>query len=321
MRKTLKKKSLVQLSIFLLLIFILMNVFSAIQAYSCTHFTSPSTHLKPNAKLSGAEIIKMLIFGVNIPKPSTKKYPDRDYEEVKITATDNQSLCAWLIKTDSVSKGLIIYFHGYGDEKSQMLDYAYQTLNLGYDALLVDFMAAGCSDGYRSTVGYLEASNVKSAFDYASNELKEENIYLFGFSMGAAAIIKAQHDCDMQVSGIIAEACYGKMYDTIRVRLGKASFISYPLACMFAFWGGLLNDMDAFDMNPEEYAKNINVPTLIACGEKDQYIPREETLRIFDNIRSEKKVLTFYPESTHELHIKKYPDEWKRNIGDFLTNN
>lgn len=305
----------------LLILFILINVFSIIQTYSCTHFTDDSDLLKPHAELSYAKKLQMLIFGVNIPKPQTEKYPNREYSEIRIETIENKSLCAWIIKTDSLSKGMVIYFHGYINEKSQMLDYAYQTIDLGYDAMLVDFVAAGCSDGYQSTIGYNEASNVKAAYDYAVHELKEDNIYLLGFSMGAAAVIKAQHDYNMPVRGIIAEAPYGKMYDTIRVRLSKAGFISYPLAAIFTFWGGILNGINAFSMNPEEYALQVSVPSLIACGGKDQHISHKEISRIYDNIMSDKKELQIYAESIHELYINKYPQKWKQNIKDFLANN
>jgi len=298
-----------------LTIFILLNAFSAIQAYSCTHFEEkhPSDTI-----ISNLDIIKMLVIGVEIPKPATTTFPDREYQTINIPVTEGKSLSGWIMKTDSISKGIVIHFHGYRDEKSMLLNYSYQFLDWGYDVMLIDFMGSGDSYGFQSTIGYKEAENVKLAFDYAATQLNEKNIYLIGFSMGAAAILKAQHDYTLPVKGLIAEASYGKMFDTVKVRLGKLGFMSDPLAYMFTFWGGIMNGIDAFAMNPEEYAKEIIVPTLISCGGKDQYIPESETKRIYQNLPAKKKMLQFYPDCIHETYLDKYPVEWKRTIKDFL---
>ncbi|MDL2214963.1 alpha/beta hydrolase [Dysgonomonas sp. OttesenSCG-928-M03] len=302
-----------------LILLILMNAFSAIQAYSCTHFKENNEALTPNSTLSYNQIAKMLILGIEIPKPITQKFPDRPYKTIAIETSEGKRLSAWTMQTDSISKGLFIFFHGYRDEKSMLLDYSYQLLDMGYNVMLIDFMGSDHSYGLQTTIGYKEADNVKSAFDYASLVLKEENIYLLGFSMGAAAILKAQHDYNIPAKGLIAEASYGTMFDTVKVRLGGQSFMSHLLAYMFTFWGGITNDINAFEMNPEEFAKNISVPVLISCGGKDQYIPQSETQRIYDNIPVKKKMLKFYPECIHEPYLKKYPEDWKENIKDFLN--
>lgn len=305
-------------------VFVVANIFSAIQAYSCTHFNEEITELIPDSVFVSSDIssiAKMLVLGVEISKPRSERLPDRVFENIWIDQGNDEFLSGWLIRTDTLSKGLIIYFHGYRAEKSMLLDYAYQTIDMGYDALLVDFMGSGDSYGLQTTVGYKEAENVKTVFDYASNDLAEKNIYLFGFSMGAAAILKAQHDYNMPLKGIIAEASYGTMYGTIKNRLTKAGLLSGPLAAMFSFWGGVVNDIDAFSMNPQNFVSEITVPVMIACGGQDQYIPQAETQLIYDNLASKNKVLVFYPDSKHEPYLSKYSDKWKDTIETFLTNN
>lgn len=301
-----------------LMAFILINVFSAVQAYSATHFKENMT-ISDSVKLSTFDIAKMFVLGVDIPKPKAKRMPDRKYEEVRIPVSGDKSLAAWTMRSDSAqSKGIIIYFHGYTDEKSMLLDYAYRTLDMGYDAMMVDFRAAGESFGTTCTVGYREAQDVKHAYDYARDVLKEDNVYLLGFSMGAAAILKAQHDYQMDVKGLIIEASYGKMFDTVKIRLQKMGKLQDPLAYLFTFWGGMMCGIDGFRMNPEDFARDISVPTLVACGGKDQYIPQNETMRIFDNLASNNKRVKFYPNCIHEPYLKKYEQEWLSSVGSFL---
>jgi len=312
------KKFLKRGLIFILVIFVFVNIFVAIQAYSSTHFHEQGANLQHNDILSNKEIAQMLITGVKIIKPRAHIEPNRKYKSIKIKSEENKFLSAWVLQTDSVHKGSVILFHGYKDEKSMFLNYAYELLDMGYNTILVDFMGSGDSYGLQSTIGYKEAENVKTTFDYVANELKEEKIYMLGFSMGAAAITKALYDYNLPAKGLIIEAAYGRMFDTVKIRLSDAGIMSYPMAGLFCFWGSVFNGINAFKMNPEEYVRQINVPALIACGGRDQYIPQSETQRIFNNLASKNKILKFYPEAKHELYIGKYPDEWKKTVRDFL---
>ena len=83
-------------------------------------------------------------------------------------------------------------------KKSSLLDKAEIFLNLGYNTFLVDFMGSGGSDGNQTTIGFYEAEEVKTAFNYLE-ACGEKNIILFGTSMGAAAIMKAQRPLRYQI--------------------------------------------------------------------------------------------------------------------------
>lgn len=304
------------------ILFFVFNLFLASQVYSSTHYTigtKPNT-FKSFSEVPTVDLLRMLIFGIEIARPETNILPCKRYETIKIDAGNGKNLSAWVIRTDSVSKGTIIYFHGYRGEKSMLLDYAYETLEMGYDAVLVDFMGSADSYGNQTTIGYKEAENIKVVVDYVSSVFDEKNIYLLGFSLGGAAILKAQYDYNLPVKGIMVEASYGKMLDTVRVRISKTGVLSLPLAYLITFWGSLLNGIDGFNMNPEKYAKSVKVPTMVSCGGQDQYIPQTETQRIFDSLGSDNKVLKFYPNCIHEPYFEKYSKEWRMSVENFLNN-
>ena len=102
------------------MIFIAMNVVAGFHAYKFTHFTvSSSERTNGSANLSTGEKIKALLFGVNNPRPSNNHSPSQTFEV--ITLQSNKSIECWSIKADS-AKGTVILFHGYGGEKSSMLD-------------------------------------------------------------------------------------------------------------------------------------------------------------------------------------------------------
>lgn len=282
-------------------------------AYKFTHFTDPSLE-KTTEKLSFTEKFKMLFTGVSFPRPVNKTTPSYAYQTLRIKS--NKELECWLIKADR-SKGTVLIFHGYGGEKSSMLDKATEFLKMGFNVFLVDFMGAGGSEGNQTTIGFKEAQEVKDCFEFAV-QAGYKNIHLFGTSMGAVAIMKALHDYDLQPASIILECPFGSMYTTVCARFEMMNIPSFPMAGLLMFWGGVQNGFWAFSHNPEEYAKSIKCPTLLLYGEQDIKVSKQEIESIFNNL-SGKKQLKTYSLAGHENYLLKYKKEWIADVNAFIS--
>ncbi|WP_153798816.1 alpha/beta hydrolase [Foetidibacter luteolus] len=298
-------------------IFILMNVIAIFHSYKFTHFTNSKTEKTKDPKaLTTGQKIKTLFFGVSNPRPENKDTPTAEYQTIKLNS--NRVLEAWHIKTAN-PKGTVILFHGFSGEKSSMLDKSEVFQTLGYNTFLVDFMGSGGSEGNQTTIGFMEATQVKTCFDYLS-ETGEKNIYLFGTSMGAVAIMKSINDYGIKPKGIIIECPFGSMYQTVCARFKTMNAPTFPMAGLLVFWGGLQNGFWAFGHNPVNYAKKINCPTLLLYGAKDEKVSKQETDDIFNNLTGKKK-LKIYQEAGHENYLIKYKHEWTQDIQQFLTGN
>jgi alpha-beta hydrolase superfamily lysophospholipase len=296
-------------------VFILMNIVACFHAYKFTHFNrSLKSNTNEMLELSFIKKAGLLLFGISNSRPVNMVKPTGPFETIRLKST--KEIECWLIKTNS-AKGTIILFHGYGDEKSIMLDKAYVFLNLGYHTLLVDFRGSGGSGGNQTSIGFYEAKEVKAAFEYVKNK-GEKNIILFGLSMGAVAVMKAQKDYQLQVSSIIIECPFGSMLQTVQARFKPMHVPSFPLANLLVFWGGLLSGFNPFRHNPIEYAKSIQCPTLLLYGEKDPKVSRKETDAIFKNLQGPKK-LKLYPLAGHESYLTDYKDKWTSDIETFLN--
>jgi alpha-beta hydrolase superfamily lysophospholipase len=281
-------------------------------AYKFTHFTNSSVDRTSN-HLSLAEKLKTVLTGVNNPRPVNKKKPARAYQTIKIKS--NKDLEAWLIKVDS-AKGTVILFHGYGGEKSSMLDKAEQFLAIGYNTMLVDFMGSGGSEGNATTIGFKEAQEVIDCYDYfVKNSF--HNISLFGTSMGSVAVMKAIKDYDLRPKSIIVECPFGSMYKTVCKRFQMQGIPSFPMAGLLVFWGGVENNFWAFSHNPEQYAKSIHCSTLLMYGEKDKKVSSEEISSIFKNLQGNKRLVT-YPLAGHENYLSLYKEKWTSDVKTFL---
>ncbi len=310
----LKKQHLKRILVFLIIIFIIVNVIAYAHAYKLTHFsTTKTTKTQSPDKLSLFEKVKTIFTGVNNPRPINNNVPTQPYETIYITG--DKKLECWLIKNDT-AKGTVVVFHGYGGHKSSMLDKADKFLNFGYNVLLVDFMGSGGSQGNQTTIGFKEAEQVNTAYDYLISK-GETNIVLFGTFMGAVAIMKAANDYNIKPAAIILECPFGSMYATVSARFNNMHLPAFPMANLLVFWGGVQNGFWGFSHNPKAYATKITSPTLLLYGEKDKNVSREEIDEIYTNINAAKKLIT-YPLSGHENYLLKYDAEWTSDVHSFL---
>lgn len=281
-------------------------------AYKFTHFTNSSIERTSN-KLSTLAKLKIIFTGVDNPRPVNKKKPGRPYQTIKIKS--NKELECWLIKADS-AKGTIILFHGYGGEKSLMLDKADEFLKLGYNTMLVDFMGSGGSEGTITTIGFKESQEVKDCYEYLIKN-GFDHVSLFGTSMGSVAVMKAIKDYDLKPKSIIIECPFGSMYKTVCKRFQMQGIPSFPMAGLLVFWGGVENNFWAFSHNPEQYAKSIHCPTLLMYGEKDKKVSKQEINSIFKNLQGGKTLVT-YPLAGHENYLSLYKEKWATDVKSFL---
>lgn len=296
-----------------LVLFILLNAICFMHAWKFTHFSSSATNRQSAYDYTLGEKLKAIVTGVNQPRPANHHLPDVPYQQVRIES--NKEIAGWYMPV-AEGRGTVILFHGYGGEKSSMLDKATQFMNLGYHTLLIDFMGSGESAGNQTTIGFKEGQQVQSAFEFIRNK-GEQNIFLFGTSMGAAAILKCMNDTAIQAKGLILECPFGSLYQTTSARFKKMGIPAFPMAGMLVFWGGVQNGFWGFGHQPQQYAQKVHIPTLFFYGEKDDRVSSDETDQIFGNLKGAKRLVTF-PDAGHENYLNRYKEEWTSAVHHFL---
>lgn len=315
MRLKIKKKGIRRMIWILVVLFVVMNVVAYFHAYRFTHFSEATISKTDSPEgLSTAEKISTLFFGVKNPRPENDRLPNSIYETVRIKGEFD--LEAWHTKSDE-NKGTVLLFHGFSGQKSSLLDHAGIFNELGYNTLLVDFSGSGGSTGNTTTIGFTEATQVNQCFEYIKAK-GEENIFVFGTSMGAAATLKAIKDYSIEPKGIILECPFGTMYETVSARFKIMKVPTFPMVGLLMFWGGIQNGFWAFSHNPEEYAKQVKCPTLLLHGAKDEKVSMDEIKSIYENLDGE-KTLSLYPNAGHEDYLIKYEKEWTADVGAFLN--
>lgn len=298
----------------LLLIFIVMNIVAFQHAYTFTHFSETAAVRTQDPKeLSILAKAKILLTGIDNPRPEPKDLPDIPYKTIRIIST--HELECWKMEVPR-AKGTVIMFHGYAGEKSSLLTRAKEFRRLGYSTVLVDFMGSGGSTGDGTSIGYTEAVQVKDCFEYINEQTK--NVILFGTSMGAAAILKAMDDYALPTSSVILECPFGSLYKTVCARFRLMRMPAVPMAALLCFWGGVQHGYWAFSHNPSAYAKSVSCPVLLLFGEDDDRVTREETDLIFANLNG-KKQLKVYTGIGHNIFTKSNQQQWVKDVASFLN--
>jgi uncharacterized protein len=307
------KKHLKRLLYFLVATFILINIVAFMHAYKFTHFTTSIVTKTDSKNVTFFGKIKMLLLGVNNPRPTNIITPTQPYQTLLLQS--NKTIECWLIKTEN-AKGTVVVCHGYSGNKSSMLDKSDAFINKGYNILLVDFMGSGGSEGNQTTIGFKEAEEVQTCYNYLDS-IGEKNIHLFGTSLGAVAIMRAISVYNIKPKSIILECPFGTMLQTTQARFKSLNLPLFPMANLLVFWGGVQNDFWAFSHKPIKYAKSITCPTLLLYGEQDDRVSRNEIDEIFTNLAGPKTLKT-YPNAGHENYLKNYEAEWLFDVGGFL---
>jgi uncharacterized protein len=308
-----RKKPFRKLLRILLLVFILMNILAAVHAWSFTHFDdSAGARVNPD-HMTRTQKAKMLLLGAALPRPVNTDVPSQDFE--RVTIKSNVQLSAWYIKAENPI-GTVLLFHGYQGNKSGLLPASNEFLKMGYNVLLTDFMGSGGSAGNSTTIGFDEAGEVKDCFEYIQQK-GEKQIYLYGSSMGAVAIMKAIADYKVAPKAIIIGCPFGTMYKTVGKRFEIRGVPKFPLAGMLTFWGGVENGFWAFGHNPEDYAKSITCATLLLWGEQDNRVSGEEIDAIYASLKGPKELKTFI-HCGHGTYLDEEPEEWVVTVSGFL---
>lgn len=317
------KKWLKRIGYTLLILFIFINIICALQAYHLTHFYA-NVPLQDTTPQSSIAKFGVTLFGAPVGKSVIEDSFNVPHKNIRLKTEDGLTLAGWYadnsnrddtIKTD---KGTIIMFHGHGSCRSGIIKEAEAFYSLGYNVCMIDFRAHGESEGEVCTIGYIESKDVKAAYDYVA-KLGEKNIILYGISLGAAAIMKAINDYNIQPSKIILEMPFGTLLDAVKGRLRLMNLPEQPLASLLTFWGGTEQGFWAFGNKPEEFAKKITCPVLLQWGKMDPRVTQKETGDIYANLASTQKTLVKYDSCGHESLCKKENGKWMQTVTQFLT--
>ena len=299
---------------------VLVNVLAYFHARSMTVFTALGERTPKPETLTFAQKLKTVAFGVTIPKSKNIVDPSSlglVFETITYPSSSGYSLEAWRIPAYGSTKTVLL-FHGYGASKQSLLPMAQLFHQSGFSCVLVDFYGSGSSSGKTTSIGFHEAKDVISSFEYVHSKWPDDQIIIYSLSMGSAAVLNASQDPKFHPSALLLESPFDSLLTTTRNRFSVMKVPSLGLAELLVFWGGFQQNFNGFEHNPAQYASYVTVPTLLLYGEKDPRVQPEERKSILKNLHGIKKLIEFEG-IEHQAIAEMKPQEWLQSVLEFLN--
>lgn len=239
-------------------------------------------------------------------------------EQVRITAHDGITLAARYYHLRDGAP-LVIQFHGYrGSGIRDFCGGCTLAMELGYNVLLVDQRAHGCSGGNTMSFGILERYDCKKWAEYAVKRLGNDvKIILYGISMGAATVLMALSlQLPGQVAGVIADSPFSSPGAIIRKVCGDIRLphrMIYPFVALGAMIFGRFR---IWEMDSERAVKNTKTPILLIHGGDDRFVPSQMSRRIAD--AAEQARVEIFPGAGHALSFASDEARYRNLLKDFV---
>jgi len=261
-------------------------------------------------------------------------------EEVTFRAVDGHGLAGVIVprRNDGPPRGMIIFAHEFGNDRSTCLRYVRPLLERGYDVFAFDFRGHGGSPpepGYRPRQwpSDRERADMLGAIAFVGSWLEGEgrksDVGLFGISRGGGAAILASLGIP-NVKAIVTDGAFSsdttmeylmRRFATIFAKIRIVAENHPPTFWRFLRWLLFRECQRKFGCQFPAVRKVIvklrRRPILLIHGEKDSYIPIAQSQALYD-LAVGPKQLWSVPGAGHNGSILVAPKEYGRRVVAFF---
>jgi pimeloyl-ACP methyl ester carboxylesterase len=240
-------------------------------------------------RLAGLTVVGWWLTGfaaawlATLPHPSgiaaLRELGGRPIEPVATTARDGVAVRGWLVDANG-GKRCVVLAAGIRGNRLAMLTRAEWYLAHGWSTLLVDLRGTGESAPERIAMGFHEALDL-CAWHTFLRERHYLSIGVHGQSLGAAAAVYTAVCAapPPEWAFVVLEACYRDIGAALAARLPWVpSALLWPMR-VCSEW---LLGVDAEQLSPLQAIRELQAPTLIACGTDDTKVGPDAARLLFE---------------------------------------
>ncbi|HEX9074781.1 MAG TPA: alpha/beta fold hydrolase [Anaerolineae bacterium] len=260
------------------------------------------------------------------PKLTHPQYTPADlditkWQEVSFCSGDGLRLDGWFIPPDPRKDGAtLIFVHGLGGNRGELLSEAVTLAFYGYGALLFDLRNHGTSQGNITTLGFSEVEDVCGAvrFLLTRPEVNSERIGVVGHSMGAVAAIRAAAQIP-EIRAVVAESAYSSLRENIAQGLVAKTGLPPFLFERIVVWLGeratgiKVDQVSAIEDVPKISPRAV----LFIHGKRDQVVNFDNSRQLY-KAASEPKSLVLFENSGHSELLRSDPVVYNSHVSRFL---
>ena len=200
--------------------------------------------------------------------------------------------------------GTVIFLHGRGGCKEDMLSIAQRFVAGGYRCLVYDARAHGTSRGVACTYGKHETRDLSAVLDRISVLLEERGeipgqVCAMGISLGGSVVLQALPN-EPRIDAAIVVSAFAELSELVHRSVKRNIHPQLPdwLINASIQIGGMRADFDPFAIAPLREATVATTPIFFAHGALDKVIPLSHSERLHD-AAPEPKVLRVVQKGYH----------------------
>ncbi len=256
-------------------------------------------------------VISMVLLSVllYLMQPSFLFYPYRElvetprawgleYEDVQINSADGVKLHGWYIPRQG-AKRVVLFLHGNGGNISHRGDSIKIFNRLGLNVLIIDYRGYGMSDGSPSEEGLYEDARAAWRYLLERHGFKNEQIILFGRSIGAAVATKLA--VEVELEKVILESAFSSsrdMADRVMPLISRITVMRYPF-------------------NSMERIKDIKARLLMLHSPDDEIIPYQLGEKLYQAANKPKQFVKL--RGDHNYGFMRSQPEYEQALARFIN--
>lgn len=210
-----------------------------------------------------------------------------------IKSEDGLNLNGYIIEQSNSNKWAILV-HGYTGRGKQMSYQAERFYNMGFNILFLDLRGHGESEGNYIGMGWHDRRDIISCVNYINNKYSEQQIILYGVSMGAATVMMASGEKDLpsNVKAIIEDCGYTSIKDEFAYQLKTVfNLPSYPIINLASIVTKIKAGYFLGEGSAIEQVKKSKTPIMFIHGDADTFVPYYMLEQLYDVANCEKEKL------------------------------
>ena len=228
---------------------------------------------------------KILFHPTVLPETYQYDFPV-PFREINLAVTKEKNISIIQFKVpDSLSRGVILYFHGNMQNINRYAMCASDITKNNYEVWMIDYPGFGKSTGKRSEkIMYEDALRL---YQMARARFSPDSIVLYGRSIGTgmASQLASVRDCKT----LILEAPFYSIN-----AVARQYFFIYPMAMM-----------TEYSFPVYRYLENISIPIYIFHGTDDKVISYKNALRLMNSKKNNVELITI--EKGKHNNLRNFP--------------
>ena len=188
---------------------------------------------------------------------------------------------------------VVIYLHGNSSSRIEGTKMALFLLNKGIDLFVFDFPGCGKSEGEYISLGYYEKEDVSSIVDFVEKFPGVGKVGIWGRSMGAATALMYSYQ-DKRIKAQCIDSPFANFKD-LAIKLCKQHIYipEFVINTILYFLKKTIrkkNDLEIENLKPIEFSKLSKTPAFFIHAMKDDLIPYEQTIKIYEEYSGIKSI-------------------------------